>query len=314
MPAWMVTGGSGFLGRHLLARLAGVRESGVEGVAIGRRIPRGWPVDRFVAVDLDDAEGLARAVARIGPACTFHLAGQTPPASPDRLYRSNAMATVHLLDALRSWGHPTRAVLVGSAAELGPVAVGDLPVGEEHPCRPADAYGLSKWLATAAGLAARPPLGVVVARVFNPIGPGLPASQALGRFAEALADGPGPLRLVVGDLAARRDFVDARDVASALIALAGRGLSGRVFHVGTGRSESVGDGLDRLIERSGREVEVVVDPATVGRGGGPSDSRADVRRIAAEVGWSASISWEDSLRDLWLDALRPGLTDRRGPV
>jgi GDP-4-dehydro-6-deoxy-D-mannose reductase len=294
MPAWLVTGGSGFLGRHLLERL---RSEGVEPVVIGRGRP---PIGSFVPVDLDDPPRLARAVIEAAPDRVVHLAGRTPPAPVEDYYRSNTMATVHLLDALRASGRACRVVLVGSAAELGPVAVEDLPAVEGHPCRPADPYGLSKWLASAAGLAARPPLEVVIARVFNPIGPGMPESQALGRFARELAAGSGPLRLTVGDLEARRDFIDARDVAGALLALAGRGHPGGVYHVGTGRSHRVGDGLDRLIALSGRDVVVESDPSFARRPG-PSDSRADVRRIAEEVGWSASIPWEQSLRDLWAD-------------
>ncbi len=296
MPGCLVTGGSGFLGGHLLARL------GDDPVAIGRREPPGRPGGAFVPVDLDDRSAVFRAVAGIAPDRVYHLAGRTPPGSPEDFYRSNAMATVHLLDALRGSGRPCRVVLVGSAAELGPVPVEDLPVAEDYPSRPADAYGLSKWLASAAGLAARPPLEVVVARVFNPIGPGLPASQALGRFAGALAAGSGPIRLAVGDLGARRDFVDARDVAGALFALAERGRAGRVYHVGTGRSHRVGDGLDRLIALSGREVAVESDPAFA-RSRGPGDSRADVRRITEEAGWSAAIPWDQSLCDLWAGAV-----------
>ncbi len=211
MPVWMVTGGSGFLGRHLLARLGEDRPTGVEVIVVGRRRPTGWPSEAFRPVDLVDRTGLARVVSEILPSVVFHLAGRTPPAPVDDLYRHNTLATIHLLDALRSIDPPRRIVLVGSAAELGPVPARELPVGEEYLARPVDAYGLSKWLATCAGMASRLPLEVVIGRVFNPIGPGMPNSQALGRFAEALADGSGPLHLVVGDLEARRDFIDARD-------------------------------------------------------------------------------------------------------
>ena len=316
MPVWMVTGGSGFLGRHLLSALEGGRPTGVEVLAAGRRRPIGWPIEAFLPLDFDDQEGLSRAVRDISPSVVFHLAGRTPPAPIDDYYRLNTMATVRLLDALRSIGRPSRVVLVGSAAELGPVPVEDLPVGEEYPSRPVDAYGLSKLLATSAGLAARPPLEVVIARVFNPIGPGLPTSQALGRFAVGLSDGSGPVCLTVGDLDARRDFIDARDVARALLTLAERGMPGRIYHVGTGRSPRVGDGLDQLIALSGREVMVHVDPA-IARSRGPSDSRADVRRVENETGWSAVIPWEQSLRDLWDDVIArslTGLTDRRPSV
>lgn len=313
MPIWMITGGSGFLGRHLIARLREGSPADVKLVAIGRRPPVRMIRDEFVEVDLDVPERLTRVMAELRPAVLFHLAGRTPPASPSEFYGSNLLSTIQLLDAVRESGHACRVVMVGSAAELGPVPVDDLPVGEDYPCRPAEAYGLSKWLATVAGLSVRPPIEVVIARVFNPIGPGLPNSQALGRFAEALASGPGPIRLKVGNLDARRDFIDSRDVAEALVALADRGKAGVVYHVGTGRSQRVGDGLIRLIELSNRDVTIEVAPV-FGSSQGPLDSRADVKLIARETGWTARIPWEQSLEDLWLDAVeraRAGLTDGR---
>ena len=316
MPTCLVTGGSGFLGRHLLDRLMAEPLSGLDPFSLGRRPPVGWPAGRFLPCDLDDPEAVARSVLEIAPSTVFHLAGRTPPSVVEDYYRANLLATLRLLDALHASGRPCRVVLIGSAAELGPVPVESLPVVEDYPCRPTDPYGLSKWLATSAGLVAPPPLEVLVARVFNPIGPGLPASQALGRFADALADGSGPLRLLVGNLDARRDFVDVRDVAHALVALASRGSPGRVYHVGTGSSRRVWDGLDRLIALSGREVTIEGDPAMV-QARGPSDSRADIRRITEETGWSPEISWERSLHDLWRDALarsRAGLTVPFAPV
>ena len=296
MPVGVVTGGSGFLGSHLLARL-GSESIRWNLVAVGRQRPSGW-AGRFDQVDLANRDEVHKLMTRLRPSVVWHLAGRTPPASPDEFYQANTLATVHLLDALRSLNQPVRVVLAGSAGELGPVPDADLPVGEDWPCRPVDPYGLSKHLAAAAGLAAREPLEVVVARIFNPIGPGLPTSQALGRFARTLAAGDGPLTLTVGDLAARRDFVDARDVTEALVALAGRGDPGRVYHVGTGQSHRVGAGLDPLIALSGRAVTIAADP-TFPRPTGPTDSRADIARIKAEVGWSPRITWDQSLADLW---------------
>ena len=187
MPVWVVTGGSGFLGRHLLDRLAG---EPAEVVAVGRNHPAGWP-GRFVRADFDDQDAVERAVAALRPDVVFHLAGQTPPAQPEDFDRGNTRATVAWLDALRGLDRPVRLVLAGSAGELGPVPVEHLPVGEGWPCHPADPYGLSKHLATCAALASPPPVEAVVARIFNPIGPGLPGSQALGRFARDARSGDG---------------------------------------------------------------------------------------------------------------------------
>jgi GDP-4-dehydro-6-deoxy-D-mannose reductase len=104
----------------------------------------------------------------------------------------------------------------------------------------------------------------------------------------------------VGDLDSRRDFVDVRDVALAVLALAERGEAGAVYHVGTGQSHRVGDGLEHLIRLSGRDVRVRVDPEVASGGGaGPSDSRADISRIVAATGWRPQVEWHRSLDDLW---------------
>jgi GDP-4-dehydro-6-deoxy-D-mannose reductase len=308
MPVWLVTGGTGFLGRHVLAALEAYKPAGIEVVVAGRRHPRDHGSRRFVATDLDDPLSLAQTLAAIRPAVVFHLAGQTPPAAPAEYYRGNTLATIHLLDALRAQRQAVRVVLAGSAAELGPIAAEELPVAEDHPCRPADSYGLSKWLATTAGLAARPPLEVVVARIFNPIGPGLPRTQAFGRFAaELAAPERDPHPLVVGDLDTRRDFVDVRDVARALVALAERGEPAAVYHVGTGQSHGIREGLEYLIGLCGREVAVEVRAdLAASRNGGPSDSRADIGRIVAATGWTPEVAWHQSLDDLWEATLNWG--------
>lgn len=305
-PVWLVTGATGFLGRALVAALRDRPVPGIELAAMGRRRPPDWPERSFFEADLLDPRSVACAVQSAGPSVVFHLAGKTPPAPSLELYHANTVATALLLEALRQGDRPVRVVLAGSAAELGPVDAAALPVDESHPCRPVDAYGLSKWLATAAGLAAPAPLEAVVGRIFNPIGPGTPENQALGRFAARLAEA-GTGDLVVGNLDTRRDFIDVRDAARALIALARDGRPGRVYHVGTGRSHRVGDGLEQLVRLSRTRVRVRVDPQ-LAAGAGPQDSRAEIRKIVADTGWGPEISWEQSLKDLWNEArARPRL-------
>lgn len=301
MAVWLVTGGNGFLGRQVLDALAS-GEAGVsapEIVVLGRHRPSRAKDHQFVEADLADPEGLRSSLSGLAPDFVIHTAGKTPPASDEELYRANFWSTTHLLGALRSLGKPMRIAMAGSAAELGPVDTSHLPVGEDYPPDPVEAYGRSKWMATRSGLAERTPLGVISARIFNPIGPGTPPTQALGAFAARLAEpGPDPMDLPVGPLAPRRDFVDVRDVARAMIALALHGRVGQVYHVGTGESRAVGDGLDVLVELSGRSVNRREDPAMLRRPG-PADSRAAIGRIVAETGWEPRIRFEQSLRDLW---------------
>jgi nucleoside-diphosphate-sugar epimerase len=289
-PTWLVTGGSGFLGRHVLNRLD--REP-VEVVALGRRA---IPGRRFVTADLLDSAGLRRALAETAPSVVLHLGGRTPPADAESLDRSNRVGTLRLIEAMSAIDGPVRLVAAGSAAELGPVPIEELPVGEDYPAQPETDYGRSKLAATRAVLEA----GGIAARVFNPIGPGTPPSQALGRFAAILVEGKGPIALDVGDISPRRDFIDGRDVADALVGLA-LGASPGLYHVGSGESRSVGEGLELLIRLSGRHARVNVDRS---RPSGPADSRADIARIRREVGWSPRIPFKQSVADLWAEARR----------
>ena len=110
----------------------------------------------------------------------------------------------------------------------------------------------------------------------------------------------------VGDLSAKRDFLDIRDAAEALIALAEQGRGRLIYHVGTGVSRSIGDGLHELIRLSGREVRL---EESIDRRG-PIDSRADIQKITNETDWSPRVLWETSLADLWTEA-RQRLGTRR---
>jgi GDP-4-dehydro-6-deoxy-D-mannose reductase len=307
MPRWLVTGGTGYLGRWVLERL---RAAGLEGstFVLGRRRPASWPESGYVACDLLDHESVRDGVAYACADYVIHAAGRTPPSDAETLYRTNTFGTDVLLRALENTGRRARVVVLGSAAELGPVPERWLPASETTPCRPADAYGLSKWAATRLALAGGAGLDVMVARVFNLIGPGMPANQALGRFARVLAAAPrgAEIGLDTGELSARRDFVDVRDAAEAVFEIALRGRGGRVYHIGTGCSRSIGEGLDILTSLSGLRVTL----RAAGGRRGPADSRADIGRIVREIGWQPTTSWERSLGDLWSEEAGRGASVR----
>lgn len=306
MATWLITGASGFLGRHVLEVLRLELDRGGRSadriIAMGRTRPAGVPDSSFASVDLGDGAGLDAAVREIAPDFVLHTAGKTPPGTDEELFHANFWSTVRLLKSVRITGKPVRVVLAGSAAELGPVKTADLPVGEDYPCQPMTAYGRSKWMATVSALAEVGPVDVSVARVFNLIGPGVPDGQAFGRFAgQLLSPGPDPLPMVVGRLDARRDFIDVRDAARAMVAVALQGKRGRVYHVGTGHSRTVQEGLDALIRLSGRSVRICVDPR-LSSPKEPDDSRARIDRIVSETGWQPTIPFQQTLIDLWEDA------------
>lgn len=302
MPHVLVTGGSGFIGRHLVEELNRSEDALRDFVAAGRNRPKGVSAGQFFQVGsrgLFCERSTREVVGSCEPSVVFHLA--TPP-------RDEAGSEVELLEplarALAARDAPTTLIIAGSAAELGHVPNDRLPVDEAFEGEPLDDYGRGKKAATtfALGLdrtkSGSGALTVVVGRIFNAIGPGMPERLAFGRFARALADPIDPVRLSVGRLDSRRDFVDVRDVARGLIALARSGRGGEVYNIASGASRAVGDGLDELIRLSGKRVVVEADHARTTTAAA-FDSRGAIAKIRREAGWSAEVPFERSLGDLW---------------
>ena len=273
----LVTGSRGFLGSHLAAELRRARPS-------ARLI-----LSHRGDCDLRDPAAVRRLVARAKPAVVFHLAGTTKAAGWDGLWEAHVGATINLLDALSRLPGRARVIICGSGAEYG-----DTP-GRTNPVT---AYGATKLSQTLAALSYAGSLDVVAARVFGAIGPGMPENLALGSFARQVARilrGEARPTVEVGNLAARRDFVDVRDVARAFLLLGAKGRPGQVYDVGTGRSRPVGDLLKALIAASGEKIAIHGDPGRR-RSHDVADSVADVRKLSA-LGWRPRIAFERSVAD-----------------
>lgn len=290
----LVTGSQGFLGTHLLNELK-TRRPGLRVAALSRT-----PAPGAIVCDLLDEGAVRRVLSALKPRAIFHLAGSTAPLGPEALWQANVTATINLLEAVRRLPAPQRVpvILCGSAGEYG--APGSRPVPETAPARPVTVYGSVKLSQTLAALSYRHQgLDVRVARVFNAIGPGIPVHLALGAFLEQLRRIEGGLQppvLRVGRLSSRRDFLDARDLARALVDIQQRGEPGQVYNACSGRAVPVGDLLLRLIELSGLKVELRVDPSRLKQADIPLIV-GDRRKLAARTGWRPRISLDRSLQD-----------------
>jgi GDP-4-dehydro-6-deoxy-D-mannose reductase len=322
----LITGASGFTGRHLAARLARTATAGLIGldldpvslresskmVGLAALDPPHCLYD-FLPCDLTDPEAARQAVERADPDVVFHLAGIFGADSPEEIQRVNVGGFVCLRDALRRQaGHrqrPIRLLVVGSAAELGIAGAVRLPVAEDACCQPETAYGRSKWEVTRLALAepADGPLEIVVARPFNLVGPGLSPRLALGSFARQIADvALGRADAIrCGSLDARRDYLDVRDAVEAYRLLVERGRPGQLYHVCAGRSHAIGDLLHRMLGLAGVRAAILSHPTD--RAGDLADIFGDPGKIAAECGWTARIDIGRSLGDLvaWAIADRP---------
>ncbi len=285
----LVTGGRGFVGRWLAEHL----EAEGDEVAV---------IDR--ETDVTEPEALAEALGRFRPDAIYHLAALTHVGAswdaPLEVLRVNVLGTASVLAAARRLGDPLTLV-VSSAEVYGAVRAEDLPVGESQPLAPLSPYAASKAASEQVALQAWRGFGqrVVVARPFNHIGPGQPPAFAVSALARRIAEARrhGRETLAVGNLSARRDFTDVRDVVRAYRLLVLHAEGGEVVNVCTGHDVAIAEVADRLLEAAGADLRFEIDPSLLR----PVDVpvvRGSPARLQAITGWKPEVPLDETLRDV----------------
>lgn len=285
----LVTGAQGFAGSHVVEEL---RHAGADVV--------GW--DR-ADLDLLDPAALRPALARLRPAAICHCAGAPHVAqswsSATMALETNVMATSHLLDAVRDLVPGCRVLNVGSSTVYREAAD---PLTEQHPVGPASPYAVSKLAQEMLALRMHRDEGldVVQTRSFNHTGPRQQPAFAAPSFARQIAlieAGRSEPVIRVGNLSARRDLTDVRDVARAYRLALERGVSGAVYNVCSGSAHAMQDLVDGLCARAAVSVRVEVDPALYR----PNDTPLVVgshARLTTDTGWQPAIPVDRMLDDL----------------
>lgn len=272
-----ITGGQGFVGTWLSAHLA---EQGDQVVVAG------------VEVDITDPSVIGPAIREADPDAVYHLAALTHVGEswndPAETVRVNTLGTQHVLDAARSCPTPPRVLLVSSAEVYGAVSPDELPLTEASPLRPATPYAASKVAAEYLGVQAHLGFGVPVIRVraFNHVGPGQAPTFAVSGLARRVveAERSGASSITAGNLAARRDITDVRDVVRAYRLLVERGVPGAAYNVCSGVDVAISEVAEMLLELSGSDLQISVDPALIR----PLDLpvlRGDPSLLVRDTGW-----------------------------
>ena len=292
----LITGATGFAGRALTAHL---QSSGDEVIAWSRA--NGDP-------DIRNRRHVFEALKEAAPEVVYHLAAQSniPDAwtNPEKTKETNVDGTQNILDAAMETGS-MRVIVVTSAAVYGAVPPEELPVTEESPIQPKNPYAESKVAAENAAVAASEQgLDVIRIRAFNHFGPGQSPSFVSSGFAHriARASRSGIETVDVGNLATRRDFTDVRDVVKAYRQAATDGESGAVYNVCSGVDRSMLEIAEGLVRRSGSRISFRLYPALER----PVDTpvvRGSAKRLYDRTGWEPTISFDQSLDDIYQDAL-----------
>jgi GDP-4-dehydro-6-deoxy-D-mannose reductase len=271
----VITGASGFAGRHLTALCADQDVTALSSAVC----------------DLRDAEATRAAIAAARPDVVYHLAARAHVGEswrdPAGTIHDNVAMALSVLEAVRTEAAGATVVAVASGEVYGTPE--RLPIDESAPLRPQNPYAVSKASADllAGFYADAHGLRVIRARAFNHAGPGQGPTYALSSFARQAAQGAD--RIVTGNPDTRRDYTDVRDVVRAYRLLAERAAPG-VYNVCSGRTASTRE----LVEALGLEPEV--DPALL-RPHEVMELRGSYDALRAATGWEPESPRERTRRD-----------------
>jgi len=312
----LITGITGFAGGHLAQTLL---DQGDEVFGMARDAGQGLThlsrEIRPAIIDMRDPIAVDTLLRETQPDAIYHLAGQAfvplAWADPWMTLENNIRPQLHILQAMVRQKSRARLLIVASNEVYGRVRTDELPVKEDTPLRPNNPYGVSKVAQDILGLQYFLSHGVDVIRVraFNHIGPRQSPVFVAASFAKQLAEIEAGLIepvLRVGNLEAKRDFTDVRDVMRAYALLVQHGDSGEAYNVGTGEAHSIQSLLDILLSYTNVKVKVEMDPTRMR----PSDVPviyADNSKLRAKTSWTPACKFEDSLHqvlDYWREEVK----------
>ncbi len=307
----LITGITGFAGSHLAEYiLANHPDAEVFGLVRWRsRMDNIVPIRdkvRLIEADIKDQVSLRAALAESKPDRIFHLAAQSfVPASwtcPAETFAINAIGEINLFEAVLALDLKPKVQIAGSSEEYGQVFSDEIPMKETNPLRPLSPYAVSKVAQDLLAFQYYKSYGLrtVRTRGFNHTGPRRGEVFVTSSFAKQIAEiekKKRPPVIYVGNLEAKRDFTDVRDMVRAYWLALERGVEGEVYNIGRGQAFAMKEVLDLLMSLSRARMEVQVDPARLR----PSDVPvllADSSKFMGLTGWRPMIPFKQTILDL----------------
>ena len=306
----LITGITGFAGSHLAEYCLDRGDVEVFGTARWRSRMDNVEgiVDDVVLIDCDlkDSVAVRHCLSEVRPDYIFHLAAQsfvpTSWKAPVETMTTNVVGQINIFEAMRELKLESRVQLACSSEEYGMVYEDEIPIKETNPLRPLSPYGVSKVAQDLLGYQYHQSYGLhtVRTRGFNHTGPRRGDVFVSSNFSRQIAmveKGKQEPVLRVGNLEARRDFTDVRDMIRGYWVALEKGEPGEVYNIGSGTDVTIMHMLDILLGFSKIEIEVRQDPERMR----PSDVevlRADNTKFCGLTGWKPEIPLEKTLEDL----------------
>ena len=269
MSRILITGGTGFVGKHLIQFLK-PHSSSIAVLASGGSSSPEPDVD-YYEVDIRDRDAVRSVVEKVEPNQIYHLAGVSAVdvswSNPQLTYEVNVFGANNLFSAAMELPSPPRILNISTSQVYAPSS---RPLNEDSLIRPDNPYAASKAMAELliVGYRRHNAGGIVTARAFNHTGPGQPPSFVLPSIAKQFAEieaGMKPPKLIVGNIEVKRDFTDIRDVVRAYRVLLDQGKPGEVYNVCSGSATSLADIIQMFQSISTTKVTIEIEEARVRR-------------------------------------------------
>jgi len=305
----LITGITGFAGSHLAELLL---KAGFEVYGTIRPRSKTDNIDliknrlNLFDADLMDSHSLYSIIVKIKPDYIFHLAAQsfvqTSWASPATTMEMNVIGSVHLFEAIRRAEIDPTIQIACSSEEYGLVYPNELPIKEDNPLRPQSPYAVSKVAMDYLGYQyfQSYKMKIIRTRGFNHTGPRRGEVFVTSNFAKQIAEiekGKREPMIEVGNLEAKRDWTDVRDMVKAYLLAVQKGTPGEVYNICSEKTVRVGDMLEMLLKMSKVKVEIRQDPSRLR----PSDVPVllgNCTKFRKATGWKPEIPFEKTMEDL----------------
>lgn len=301
MKKVLVIGASGFVGPYLCQNL---KDNGYDVFGTKTINQEQNFIGQCFDLNILNKEEIKNVFKQINPDYIIHLAAQSSVKlsweRPSLTFEINVLGIINIFESLKEINLKPRILLVGSSEEYG--NVNSILVNENEKTNPTNFYALSKLTQEKIGLIYHNSFGfdVVLARSFNHIGPNQTTQFVVSDFAKQIADiekNPGKNALFVGNLNAKRDFSDVRDIVNAYRLLIEKGKSGELYNVGSGESISIKEILDILISLSDCEISIKIDENKL-RPIDTKDVKADISKLVKDTNYSQKYNIKDTLKDV----------------
>lgn len=301
----LIIGGAGFVGSYLIDHLQNDCEWSVSVTKLENENIEQNNVDIY-NLDILDKDSIITLLKKVRPDYIFHLAAQSSVSlswkNPSLTIDVNVKGSVNVLDAVRELDYKPRILLIGSGEEYGHILPDEVPIAEENPTRPGNIYAATKACMNMIGkiYADAYQMDIILVRAFNHIGPKQSPVFVVADFCKQVAEIEKGLRepiIRVGNLSAKRDFTDVRDVVRAYSLLIQEGVAGETYNIGSSKAIAIEDILKMILSLTNFNIKVEVDHNRIR----PTDIpiiEANINKLRDLIDWKITKPVEYTLKDI----------------